>query len=36
MDRLKNYLTTIQIAKHNDNVYKDECVYSYDTPVSFI
>lgn len=34
MDSLSTHLKNIRVPCRQDNVYKDECVYSYDTPVS--
>lgn len=34
MDLLSAQLKNIRVPCGQDNVYKDECVYSYDTPVS--
>ncbi|XP_034950209.1 ubiquitin carboxyl-terminal hydrolase 5 [Chelonus insularis] len=34
MEELNKYLATIRIAGPEDKVYKDECVYSFDTPLS--
>lgn len=31
---LENY--DVRVPKDNDRVYKDECLYSYDSPVSII
>lgn len=33
MEYLCKHLKSIKIPCPQDNVYKDECVYSYDTPV---
>lgn len=33
MEVLSGHLKNIRVPCGNDNVYKDECVYSYDTPV---
>lgn len=35
MDQLGVHLKNIRVPTIRDNVYKDECVYSYDTPVSY-
>lgn len=35
MENLSKYLTQIRVPDNQSHVYKDECVYSYDTPVSF-
>lgn len=32
---LLNHLDEIKVPSPSDKVYKDECVYSYDTPVSY-
>lgn len=29
------HLSKIRIPQKNDKIYKDECVYSFDTPVRF-
>lgn len=34
MEVLSAHLKNIRVPCGTDNVYKDECVYSYDTPVS--
>lgn len=34
MEVLSAHLKSIRVPCAQDNVYKDECVYSYDTPVS--
>lgn len=34
MEVLSAHLKNIRVPCGQDNVYKDECVYSYDTPVS--
>lgn len=34
MEVLSGHLKNIRVPCGQDNVYKDECVYSYDTPVS--
>lgn len=34
IDAILPYLSEIRIPNSNDKIYKDECVYSYDTPVS--
>lgn len=34
MEYLGKHLKSIKVPCAQDNVYKDECVYSYDTPVS--
>lgn len=34
MESLSGHLKSIKVPCAQDNVYKDECVYSYDTPVS--
>lgn len=36
MDLLGAHLKNIRVPCSQDNVYKDECVYSFDTPVSII
>lgn len=33
MDKLSKHLNQIRIPSRENNVYKEECVYSYDTPV---
>lgn len=33
MEELIQYLGEIKIARQEDKIYKDECVYSFDTPV---
>lgn len=33
MEVLSGHLKNIKVPCGQDNVYKDECVYSYDTPV---
>lgn len=35
MDQLSAHLKAIRVPSQRDNVYKEECVYSFDTPVSF-
>lgn len=35
MDLLEKELKNIRMPSRTDNVYKEECVYSYDTPVSY-
>lgn len=35
MEVLKSYLSQIRIPNDNDNIYKEECVYSFDTPVIY-
>lgn len=34
MDILNKYLSTIRVPTINDNIYNEECVYSFDSPVS--
>lgn len=36
MELLASHLNKIKVAGSNDKVYKDECVYSFDSPVSFL
>lgn len=36
MEELSQHLKKIKVPERSDKVYKDECVYSFDTPVSFI
>lgn len=36
MEELSNYLTKVKVPRPNDKVYKDECVLSFDTPVSIL
>ncbi len=31
---LQKDISTVRVPKGGDRVYKDECVYSFDTPVS--
>lgn len=33
MEILKEYLQQIKVPTANDNIYSEECIYSYDTPV---
>lgn len=33
MEELSKHLNSIKIVQRTDKVYKDECVYSFDTPV---
>lgn len=33
MDILNKYLGTIRVPTNNDNIYNEECVYSFDSPV---
>lgn len=34
MENLRKHLSQIRVPDNQSHVYKDECVYSYDTPVS--
>lgn len=34
MEELSQHLKNIKVPEVTDKVYKDECVYSFDTPVS--
>lgn len=36
MAEITQYLNKIKIPQPGDKIYKDECVFSYDTPVSII
>ena len=33
MEQLAQYINQIQVPRAHDNIYNEECVYSYDTPV---
>lgn len=34
MEELRQHLKQIRVPNQNDKVYKDECVFSFDNPVS--
>lgn len=36
MDILSNYLNQIKVPSRNDNIYSEECVFSFDTPVKYV
>lgn len=36
MENLRKNLSQIRVPDNQSHVYKDECVYSYDTPVSIM
>jgi hypothetical protein len=35
MEYLSEYISQIKVPSINDNIYSEECVFSFDTPVSF-
>lgn len=36
MELLTNYVNQIKVPSQFDNVFSEECVFSYDSPVSFV
>ena len=34
MQELEKHIKTVKVPKIGDKIYKDECVWSFDTPVS--
>ena len=36
MDLLTNYINQIKVPSQFDNVFSEECVFSYDSPVSLV